>query len=428
MRSDCLDGTDSSCSSCTLDDFGMYNFSRFLLKNYEHTWGGSISKFLHYEDKIGPFYYWSNQQFQPAVNSGNYSGFNILKAMWDEQRLWGLDYALEALSLSTNIGCKNLYKKIVTEWNNLLNVKSPFDSPNDWILVTNPNHTFDVQSSYSGNKYNIQFKGGFISDLYDVTNDINFTSNNKVFGKFIYQTLTEIDFNNYVTHYADKGYIYPDMGKPGLDKHANPKHQYITATFDKLWKSASDTNKFLIGLNFGNNQTNLKQKYGIPSYIYNEINFNNSFNTFSMNIIWINKTMTRMPETYYLEFNPVDCNSWRVEKLNQMINITNVMMNGTFHTHTFTKDITCQFGQNDKIQMSSYDSPIVVFKPKYTNTSSYFYNEFTPFCIPFLNASEDNGMGFVLYDNVWGTNYPAWYPFDPKEVNSTFRFEVKLPS
>ncbi len=41
-----------------------------------------------------------------------------------------------------------------------------------------------------------------------------------------------------------------------MDKHANPKHQYITATFDKLSKSASDTNKFLIGLNFGGRSGN----------------------------------------------------------------------------------------------------------------------------------------------------------------------------
>eukprot|EP01084_Bolivina_argentea_P044408 81714_1 len=252
-RAKCLSGNDKSCASCTLNDFGMFNFSRLLLKNYEHTWGGSIAGFLNFSNKNGSFYYWSNEQFHQALNNGNDTGLITLKAMWDEQRLWGLDYALEALSLSTDIGCKNLYKRINNEWNNLLNVKSPLDMANDWSLVTDMNEIFTVESAFSGNKYEIEFNGGFISNLYDVTNNINFTSNtnDKIFGKLIYQTLTEIDMNNYVINYGYNGYYYADMGKPGLDEYANPKHQYITATFDKLWKSNSNPNSFLVGLNFG---------------------------------------------------------------------------------------------------------------------------------------------------------------------------------
>ena len=37
----------------------------------------------------------------------------------------------------------------------------------------------------------------------------------------------------------------------------------------------------------------------------------------------------------------------------------------------------------------------------------------------FENAQAD-GLTYVLYDNVWGTNFPLWY-----EENAMFSFEIK---
>lgn len=38
----------------------------------------------------------------------------------------------------------------------------------------------------------------------------------------------------------------------------------------------------------------------------------------------------------------------------------------------------------------------------------------------FENVSE-NGVSFVLYNNVWGTNFPLWY-----EDNASFDFTIKI--
>lgn len=37
-----------------------------------------------------------------------------------------------------------------------------------------------------------------------------------------------------------------------------------------------------------------------------------------------------------------------------------------------------------------------------------------------IESIEEDGISFVLYDNVWGTNFPLWY-----EENARFKFEIK---
>lgn len=37
-----------------------------------------------------------------------------------------------------------------------------------------------------------------------------------------------------------------------------------------------------------------------------------------------------------------------------------------------------------------------------------------------IESVENDGISFVLYDNVWGTNFPLWY-----EENARFKFEIK---
>ena len=44
--------------------------------------------------------------------------------------------------------------------------------------------------------------------------------------------------------------------------------------------------------------------------------------------------------------------------------------------------------------------------------------------LEFDNKKEDirkDGISFVLYNNVWGTNFPLWY-----EQNARFEFKIKV--
>ena len=37
-----------------------------------------------------------------------------------------------------------------------------------------------------------------------------------------------------------------------------------------------------------------------------------------------------------------------------------------------------------------------------------------------IESIKENGMSYVLYNNVWGTNFPLWY-----SDNAYFAFEIK---
>eukprot|EP01084_Bolivina_argentea_P027087 50353_1 len=210
-----------------------------------------------------------------------------------------------------------------------------------------------------------------------------------------------------------------DFGKSGLDVNAHPQHQYISATFNSLYQMNNNKNKFLIQMNFGINQTILQSKYGAPQYIYNLIDFDSIRATFTSDIIWVNKTATRIPEDYFYRFNPFNCTNWNVEKFNEMVDISKVVVNGSMHMHATTGNVTCKINNGNNFYVEPIDVALSTFLPS-------GQSEYSPFPIPFSEASEIGGTAFILYDNTWGTNYPVWFPFDPNEQNATFRFNIFL--
>ena len=50
----------------------------------------------------------------------------------------------------------------------------------------------------------------------------------------------------------------------------------------------------------------------------------------------------------------------------------------------------------------------------------------TPF--PVLKAPPDlsQGLSFLLSNNIWGTNYPCWFPYQRADANMRFRFLLQL--
>ena len=145
--------------------------------------------------------------------------------------------------------------------------------------------------------------------------------------------------------------------------------------------------------------------------------------------MWINKTFTKIPESLIFVFNPnMNCRNITVNKLNENVDIQNVVVNGTYHLHGVNPDlyydmVMCNFNNgnseyDNRIMFESIDSGLSIFVPN-------GFNEYTTFPTP-LNMTSDlsKGIGFVGFDNQWNTNYPLWYPFDEQDINSTFRFNV----
>ncbi|ETO34088.1 hypothetical protein RFI_03011 [Reticulomyxa filosa] len=393
LRNECLVN-----GGCDLSDTALYNFSRLLLKSGEHTWGiicGDIKHFLASGDLSGPYYNWSNPQVHALLAQNNTNMY--------EQRNWSIDIPVQALSLSTNAASQKLYSQIQDVLQRLQNPIIPnVSNTTEWTLVTSPeNTTFSIRARADGNIYNVQFdaKTGGIKYLQNTNTGTNYASTDDILGVFLYQTMTETDFNEFVAAYSYQptaSWVHFDFGKVDLDERANVTHWYGNAELAMLFVNNAE-NTFVSVLNFGENSEWLRTNYGAPMVIYNVISFDNDKAPLTMEFIWSNKTSSRIPEVLYTSWKVNNCDNWVVNKLGNPIDLNHIVANGSFHLHGTTENVTCVMnGNSGQVSIYSADTALVTFKP--TGMS-----EFTGFPTPFEKADLTQGIAFPLFNNIWGT-------------------------
>ena len=95
----------------------------------------------------------------------------------------------------------------------------------------------------------------------------------------------------------------------------------------------------------------------------------------------------------------------KMEKLGEFIDPYTVVAKGSKNLHA-VKSIVLENSKNT-IKMSNLTAPLIsVGKGKILE----FDDEFEKI---------KDGLSYVLYNNVWGTNFPLWY-----EENAHFEFEI----
>lgn len=368
----------------------------------------------------------------------------VFRSSWYEQRDWGLEYAMQALSYSNNSGDIELFKSIDMEiMSKLYNPQSPLDNNNNG---NDNNYTAIPSNDYSkifniGNKLLISFDNntGAIGYLHNIDTNMDYASvnNGNLIGEFIYQSFTESNFQGFIYNYSydpSASFVVYDFGKVDLDKYCQYcQYQYISSNLANLYENKNNkyndsdinTGQFIVEWQFNDNnkQSYLHKNYGVPSSMYNIITINSDEMYIDFELRWINKTATRIPETLWFKMNPLNCNDYMVDKLGESVDIGHVLNNGSFHLHSTTGNVTCSIlSGNVKVNVEAVDTALVGFIPEGAI-------ELTPFPTPFKNVSENGkntGFGFILYDNIWGTNYPVWYPFDSTNANHTFRYRMYL--
>jgi hypothetical protein len=50
----------------------------------------------------------------------------------------------------------------------------------------------------------------------------------------------------------------------------------------------------------------------------------------------------------------------------------------------------------------------------------------TAFPVPFTAPDMTQGFSFLLYNNIWGTNYVMWYPYLPEDATVSYHFTMSL--
>ncbi len=129
-----------------------------------------------------------------------------------------------------------------------------------------------------------------------------------------------------------------------------------------------------------------------------------------MTLSWFDKPACRLPEAFWLTFQPItgESGSWRFEKLGSLIAPDQVVSRGARTLHAVDQRVIYHDGAR-RLEITTLDAPLVAPGRR---ALLDFHNQ-----VPDMR----DGVHFNLYNNMWGTNFPMWF-----EENATFRFVLRF--
>eukprot|EP00039_Didymoeca_costata_P021307 m.344143 g.344143 ORF g.344143 m.344143 type:complete len:974 (-) comp23897_c0_seq1:105-3026(-) len=420
------------------------NFSRCLLKGYEHTWGlrydmcygGGFDNYLSIDidddsrkqhkisiqddpDNKFPYYDipggmanatgYMNDVFHAARNDPNGYPRRHCEPSWTDQTNWAVKWANEAIQ------DKSLRSTIESEVDEIMNVVQPNPLSQGFTKA-------DISKSYNLSEYGLTVAfcqdTGAICELSDAKRGNSWASMKSPLGLFTYTLYTNDQMTNVRNEYCPNGCNPKEFGKPGM-----PLNTSVNATPSEavLYMKTSP-----IGIEFlsmTKMESDLNSKYGSPSQVWLHVHVGSSSNI-SVDIILINKTATRFAEGAFITFNPQTQQNagsgWALDKLGEWVSPLAVADGGSKSISPVNSGVLYSAGKEvGSIFFRTMDAGVVKFGDK------------LPFPTPVHGVADvSKGAHFLLWDNYWNTNYVFWYPYNtPLGVNNEnikFRFSIEL--
>lgn len=396
-----------SDGSMTRDSEEYINFTDALLCVGEHTCGKDVKMYL------GDFENYLKKDFQKArvrdrarvtrpfrewpynistvmcrLVGKHYKGsYKGMEESWAEQRAY-IDKAINALSDAH----KNEAKKAVSALmpTNKLDVsgcKAYTDA------ITFGEMTFELN------------KNGGIG-YFAIGDDVIIKKNDN--SVIEYRSYGRKDYDYWLTHYSrdlihTKIWAYGDFARPLL-KYAEgkyPEGRFFYELQKTAVKKCEDGIQIIADLKC---DKKLCDELGAPRDI--QIVYTLTNDGFNFDVNWYGKDANRLTEAIFLHLYP-EAKDVRVNKLGCTINPQTVVSMGSRNLHA-----TWGVGLGEKYELVNQHSPLV----------SIGRGKILEFDNKFEDVEKD-GLSFVLYNNVWGTNFPLWY-----EDNAKFTFEIKKES
>ena len=212
------------------------------------------------------------------------------------------------------------------------------------------------------------------------------------------------DYNYWFTHYSrdlDKTahWAFTDFGKPNIDKITDKYKQGRFAYKLENLTVSQETNRFfaLAELHIDGY---FYESLGAPQVF--QIKYTLESNRLTAELLWQNKPANRLPESIMFHVYP---RSEKVSftKLGRKIDPFDIAKNGNRNIAA-VENI-----ELDGVKITNLHSPLVgIGKGKIL----HFDNEYSPL---------SDGIAYVLYDNIWGTNFPLWY-----SDNAYFKYDIEF--
>lgn len=323
-------------------------------------------------------------RFSGAYEAGSY---NSLEESWREQRA----YITSAVSFLEN-GHKHQAKKVLSS----LIPEKPQELPagkEQFYTVSCGAWSLEV------NKY-----GGIGKLLYD--GDEVIKDNNEPVVEYHSYSDKDYDFwlNNYTRNLKNtKKWAIGDFARPLL-KYVSGKYSVGRFPYFVHRSVLDDSDKsnpeVCIDLKCDGKLCN---ELGAPRMV--QIVYSLSKNGLQIDLSWFGKDANRLSEAIYMHLFP-SIGDIKLRKLNDTVLPYSVVSKGSRNLHAvYNAEL-----KTDKncYRFLNFDSPII----------SVGKGKILEFDNKFENVAKD-GITYVLYNNVWGTNFPLWY-----EENAKFRFVI----
>lgn len=361
--------------TCGMDTKTYFSdYGHYLKKNFVKARRADAVKFNHLFRDLPQSFLPLAGLFDGRRKKGYYSA---LEKSWAEQRKY-IDLALSALS--------DEHKKTAQKELELLIPNSPKE------IVSN-----DIKSiKFDEWALEINDKGG-ISSLKCGDEEIIRENNEPI---ITYRSFCNADYDFWLSHYSRNvkenwHWAIGDFARPGLKclegKYPAGRFGY---TVDKAYATE---NQITVNLTC---DKRLCDELGAPRLI--QIVYTLDDNGLNIDVSWYGKDANRLTEAVYMHLFP-STDKIEMRKLGCLVEPDEVALNGSRNLHAVQ---SVEFGDNEIVNLHS---PLVsVGRGK---------------ILEFDNKLEDvakDGLSYVLYNNVWGTNFPLWY-----EDNARFGFRIK---
>eukprot|EP00658_Telonema_sp_P-2_P085848 TRINITY_DN987_c0_g1_i3.p1 TRINITY_DN987_c0_g1~~TRINITY_DN987_c0_g1_i3.p1 ORF type:complete len:574 (-),score=102.35 TRINITY_DN987_c0_g1_i3:366-2087(-) len=434
-RRECLEE-----GACQVEDVEMRRFDRLLTKIPEHTWGEDTTWYLGQD-----YANWTNSQFEAALRLPNY---RMTVDSWRDQR----NYLHAAIRILSNATSPDVYAQLGTTIQSRLEAIQPARPDPSHLGYTPASGSPAEQAAQifkcRGWQFSIGSHGG-VSMLNSSSRSWVNPQESSGLARFTYQTLSPDDITAFDDDYGmgQCGPMSETVGchnfqKPNMSS-ADPEHTENSPTLKQIWyvptrhgdlpspNDLPETCRLLVSADLPEIQ---QTKYGAPSTVWLGIQISNSTSDSSISVDfdvqWFNKSATRLTEASWVTFHPVaPVPGWRLHPYltgmsaagaDDGVDPTDVVEHGAVHLHSLGPLGFVEYqDQAGSFTVRPYDSPIVSA------------GLLSPFPTPGVNTSiaeniRESGMHWNLQNNVWNTNFPQWYPFEPRDADARFRFQVTV--
>lgn len=384
------------------------NFSDALLCIGEHTCGMDVKTFFadydHYlkddftkarkNDKVTIKRLFSDFPFNilNLINKVHYANkkptYSTIEKSWSEQRLY-IDKAISALSSDHKKQAEEAVKSLRPDDVKDFSSKMPYEN-----AVTFGDFEFELN------------EWGAIGRFLYKGNNIIKENNEPILE---YRSYTSKDYDFFLSHYArnfeiNKVWGYPDFARPLL-KCVDGKYPagrfYYKMTNAYVTEKSSCT-EICVNLKCDNI---ICTEAGAPRKLQIVYTLNESGVGFD--VVWCGKDANRLTEAIFLHIYP-ESNDFTLIKTGSEIDYKKVVSMGGKNLHAVEKCII----KNDFADFELINRHSPLLSPGKGKILEYDNK---------VADIDKDGVSFVLYDNVWGTNFPLWY-----EDNALFNFSIKL--